>query len=78
MMVSPSAKAAATDRTGYSSIIDGARSAGTVTPLSVGRAHAQVGHILAAGIARVQHFDIGRPFPAASAKGRCGSGSSAH
>ena len=32
--VSPSAKQAATASTGYSSIIDGARSAGTVTPLS--------------------------------------------
>ncbi len=31
--VAPSAKAAATARTGYSSIIDGARSSGTVTPL---------------------------------------------
>ena len=32
--VSPSAKAAATASTGYSSIIDGARAAGTVTPFS--------------------------------------------
>ena len=32
--VSPWAKDAATARMGYSSIIDGARAAGTVTPLS--------------------------------------------
>ncbi|MDT4837889.1 hypothetical protein FQZ97_716320 [compost metagenome] len=35
MMVSPSAKEAAIARTGYSSIIEGARSGGTVTPLSL-------------------------------------------
>ena len=35
MWVSPSAKAAATASTGYSSIMDGARFAGTVTPFSL-------------------------------------------
>ena len=46
--VAPEAKAAATARIGYSSIIEGARAAGTSTPRSGRCAHPQVRHVLAA------------------------------
>ena len=59
MRVTPSANAAATARIGYSSIIDGARSAGTSTPFSAERAHAQIGDLLAAVVARRHRLDPG-------------------
>ena len=64
--VVPSAKAAATARIGYSSIIDGARQAGTVTPVEPACAHAQVRDRLAAFVALVQALDRWRPSRAAS------------
>ena len=54
--VSPEAKAAATARIGYSSIIEGARAAGTSTPRARG-AHAQIGDLLAALDAAVSNVD---------------------
>ena len=48
MRVSPLAKAAATARTGYSSIIEGARPAGTSTPFSAEWRDAEVADLLAA------------------------------
>ena len=57
--VSPSAKAAATASIGYSSIIDGARAAGTVTPLSRLALHADVADLLAADRAAVVDGDVG-------------------
>ena len=71
MRVVPSAKAAATARIGYSSIIDGARSAGTSTPLQRAGAHAQVGDILAAFVALLQDLDRRAHLAQASRTGRC-------
>ena len=60
--VSPSAKAASTARTGYSSIMLGARSGGTRTPFSRRVARADVGDRLAAFLALVLEGDIGAHF----------------
>ena len=57
MRVVPSANAAATARIGYSSIMVGARSGGTSTPFSARAAHPQVGDLLAALVAPLQHLD---------------------
>ncbi len=43
---------------GYSSIIDGARSAGTATPLEYGRARANIGNGLAPFFARIEEGDV--------------------
>ena len=59
MRVMPSAKAAATARIGYSSIMVGARSAGTSTPLRPPRPDPQVGDVLTALVALLQHLDRG-------------------
>ena len=60
MTVLPSAKLAATASTGYSSIIEGARAAGTSTPRSAEDAHAQVGHLLPA-VARRSSASMSAP-----------------
>ncbi len=57
MIVVPSAKAAATASTRYSSIIDGARSGGTSTPLQLRGTHAQLRHRLAGIAAHVALLD---------------------
>ena len=53
----PSANAAATARIGYSSIMVGARSAGTSTPFSAPALHPQIGDVLAALVALLEHLD---------------------
>ena len=58
MCVAPSAQAAATARIGYSSIMVGARSAGTVTPFSAAALDAQIGDRLAAHFAAVLEHDV--------------------
>ncbi len=71
----PRAKAAATARIGYSSIIDGARSGGTSTPVERLVAHAQIGDRLAAVLALVQALDVGPHLERASRGARCAAGS---
>ncbi len=61
----PAAKAAATARIGYSSIMRGARSAGTVDALSAAGAHGEVGHRLAARLRRFGEARCRRPSRAA-------------
>ena len=73
-MVVPSAQAAATARIGYSSIIVGARSAGTSTPVRALEPDAEVGDRLAASIAPVQEGDVGAHLDAGSRRGRCAAG----
>ena len=57
--VEPEAKAAATARIGYSSIIEGARAAGTSTAMKRARAHPQVRDLLAAFETLVERLDMG-------------------
>ena len=57
--VAPSAVAASAARIGYSSIIDGARSAGTSMPLQLAEAHAQVGDRLAPLLAPPLEPEVG-------------------
>ena len=64
----PSAKAAATARIGYSSIIDGARSGGTSTPFSARVARGDVADRLAAVLALVRDRRGPRPSRAGSSK----------
>ena len=59
MRVVPSAQDAATARMGYSSIMVGARSAGTSTPFSAAALDAEIGHRLAADLAFVLEGDVG-------------------
>ena len=58
MRVEPEANAAATDRIGYSSIIEGARAAGTSTPLSVPARTLKSATFLAALDAFVERLDM--------------------
>ena len=58
MRVSPWAKAETAASIGYSSIIDGARSAGTRTPFKRGSAHADIGDRLAAFLTLVQKCNV--------------------
>ena len=58
MRVSPCAKAETAASIGYSSIIDGARSAGTRTPFKAGGADANIGDRLAALLTLVQKRDV--------------------
>src|SRR6202048_3639751 len=62
MTVVPSAKLAATASTGYSSIIAGARAAGTPTPRDAAqrrRPPPEIGHLFAAVAAGFERFDVG-------------------
>ena len=74
--VSPLAKAAATASTGYSSIIEGARAAGTSTPFSAEWRTRRSADLLAALDARGRGSRCGRPSPSASRSARCAAGSS--
>ncbi len=66
MRVSPLANAATTASTGYSSIMEGARSGGTVDARQRGRAGADVGDRLAALLAPIEKGDVGAHLDAAS------------
>ena len=74
MRVVPSAQAAATARTGYSSIMLGARSGGTSTPRSAGIGGGQVAHRLAALGARVGDLQVGAHLAQRRRTGRCAPG----
>ena len=58
MTVGPSAKAAAMERMGYSSIIEAARSAGTSTPAQSRESGGDIAHPLAAFLALVRDGEI--------------------
>ncbi len=69
----PRAKAAATARIGYSSIIDGRAFGRHLDPLERGRTHFEIADLLAAALVQVGDLDVSAHLAQRLDAGRCGA-----